>query len=89
MVPDILLPQERIVPVNAIVRLLGLEFSNRSSVDRQTRSATAAGTSLHFLDEDSHNLVEAACWHEEGQEVATENETEGEAGEAMDHEEAE
>jgi hypothetical protein len=59
-------PVERIVPVNAIVRLLGLEFSNNYSAGRKTRSATAVGSSLHFFDEDSHNLVEAACRHEEG-----------------------
>ena len=63
-------PVERIVPVNAIVRLLGLQFSNSYSAGRTTRSATAAGSGLHFFDEDSHNLVEAACRHEEGQEIA-------------------
>ena len=51
-------PEERIVPVNAIVRLLGLKFSNSYSAGRETRSATTAGSSLHFFDEDSHNLVE-------------------------------
>eukprot|EP00326_Haptolina_ericina_P039827 CAMPEP_0181234846 /NCGR_PEP_ID=MMETSP1096-20121128/37213_1 /TAXON_ID=156174 ORGANISM="Chrysochromulina ericina, Strain CCMP281" /NCGR_SAMPLE_ID=MMETSP1096 /ASSEMBLY_ACC=CAM_ASM_000453 /LENGTH=271 /DNA_ID=CAMNT_0023329693 /DNA_START=295 /DNA_END=1110 /DNA_ORIENTATION=+ len=55
--------EERLVPVNAIVRLLGLAFSNSYSVGRETRSATVAGSSLHFLDEDSHNLIEAACRH--------------------------
>jgi hypothetical protein len=75
----ILLPHERIVPVNAIVRLLGLQFSNSYSTNRQTRSATAAGSSLHFFDEDSHNLVEAACRHEEGQEVAGELDEQAEA----------
>ena len=69
----VLLPEERIVPVNAIVRLLGLKFSNSYSAGRETRSATTAGSSLHFFDEDSHNLVEAACRHEEGQEVAAED----------------
>ena len=83
----ILLPTERIVPVNAIVRLLGLSFSNRAAV--LTRSAAAAGSGLHFLDEDNHNLIEAACRHQVGQEVGAENEAdaEGEAGpgEAMEH----
>jgi hypothetical protein len=69
----VLLPEERIVPVNAIVRLLGLKFSNSYSAGRETRSATTAGSSLHFFDEDSHELVEAACKHEEGQEVAAED----------------
>jgi hypothetical protein len=64
--------EERIVPVNAIVRLLGLAFSNSYSAARETRSATAAGSSLHFFDEDSHNLVEAACRHDVGEEVADE-----------------
>lgn len=84
----ILQPQERIVPVSAIVRLLGLAFSNSYAAGRQTRSATAVGSSLHFLDEDSHNLIEAACRHQVGQEVGAENEGEGEAGEAMEDEEA-
>lgn len=61
----ILLPDERIVPVNAIVRLTGLAFSNNYSKGRKTRSATAAGSSLHFLDEDSHNLIEAAYRHDD------------------------
>ena len=56
--------------MNAIVRLLGLSFSNSYAAGRETRSATTTGSSLHFFDEDSHNLVEAACRHEEGQEVA-------------------
>ena len=66
----ILRDQERLIPVNGIVRLLGLAFSNSYAAGRKTRSASAAGSSLHFFDEDSHNLVEAACRHEEGQEVA-------------------
>ena len=61
----VLKPEERIVPVNAIVRLTGLAFSNAYSAGRETRSATAAGSSLLFLDEDIHNLIEAACRHEE------------------------
>lgn len=60
----ILLPEEHIVPVNTIVRLTGLAFSNSYSANRQTRSATSAGSPLHFLDEDSHNLIEAACRHD-------------------------
>ena len=63
-------PVERIIPVNSIVRLLGLAFSNSYSAGRKTRSATATGSSLHFFEEDSHNLVEAACRHEAGQDVA-------------------
>ena len=66
----ILKPEERIVPVSAIVRLLSLAFSNSYAAGRQTRSASTAGSGLHFFDEDSHNLVEAACRHEVGQEVA-------------------
>ena len=66
----ILKPEEKIIPVNAIVRLLGLDFSNSYAANRKTRSATATGSGLHFFDEDNHNLVEAACRHEEGQEVA-------------------
>ena len=69
----VLLREERIVPVNAIVRLLGLSFSNSYSAGRQTRSATAAVSSLHFFDENSHNLVETACRHEVGEEVADES----------------
>ena len=68
----VLKPVERIIPVNGIVRLLGLDFSNSYATGRQTRSATAAGSSLHFFDEDSHNLVEAACRHEEDQDVEAE-----------------
>ena len=47
------------------------------------RSATAAGSSMLFFDEDNHNLVEAACRHEEGQEVAADTvpEAEGEGSE--------
>lgn len=69
----ILRPTERIIPVNSIVRMLGIQFSNSYSAGRKTRSATAAGSTLHFFDEDSHNLVQAACRHEEGQDVALEN----------------
>jgi hypothetical protein len=66
----ILRAEERIIPVNSIVRLLGLAFSNSYAAERRTRSATATGSSMLFFDEDNHNLVEAACRHEEGQEVA-------------------
>ena len=47
------------------------------------RSATAAGSSMLFFDEDNHNIVEAACRHEEGQEVAADTvpEAEGEGSE--------
>lgn len=63
-----LLREERITTVNAIVRLLGLAFSNSYSAGRHTRSTIAAGSCLHF-DEDSHNLSEAACRHEVGEEA--------------------
>ena len=66
----ILQKEERLIPVNTIVRLLGLTFSNSYSAHRATRSATTAGSSLHFLDEDSHNLIEAACRHDGDEEVA-------------------
>ena len=71
----ILVPEERVIPVNTIVRLLGLAFSNSAaagtpavSAERVTRSA-AREAKLHFFDEDNHNLVEAACRHQ-GQEEA-------------------
>lgn len=70
----VLLREEHIIPVNAIVRLLGLTFSNSYSAARQTRSASAAGSSLYFLDEDTHNLVEAACRHQVDEEVAHDHE---------------
>jgi 7-keto-8-aminopelargonate synthetase-like enzyme len=65
------------------VRLLALAFSNSYAAERTTRSATAAGSSMLFFDEDNHNLVEAACRHEEGQEVAADTvpEAEGEGSE--------
>ena len=85
----ILKAEERIIPVSAIVRLLGLAFSNSYAAGRQTRSATAAGSRLHGLRKDSHNRIEAACRRQVGEEVGAENEGEGEAGEAMDHGEAE
>ena len=82
-------PEERIVPVNAIVRLLGLKFSNSYSAGRETRSATTAGSSLHFFDEDSYNLVEAACRHEEGQKEVAAEDMEAEVElEGLDGEEA-
>jgi hypothetical protein len=81
----VLKPVERIIPVNSIVRLLGLAFSNSYSAGHKTRSATATGSSLYFFEEDSHNLVEAACRHEAGQDVAAmdvvEAEVEDEVGE--------
>ena len=79
----ILKPEERIVPVNSTVRLLGLAFSNSYVAGRMSRSATAAGSGLHFFDEDNHNLVEAACRHEVGQEVPAQ----AEVGEGSDMDE--
>ena len=70
----VLLPHERIIPVNAIVRLLGLAFTNSYSAGRGTRSARAAGSFLHFFDEDSHNVVEAACRHDADAEVGAADE---------------
>ena len=67
----VLLREEHIVPVNTIVRLLGLSFSNSAaagipstSAERVTRSAARQDSKLHFFDEDSHNLVETACRHQ-------------------------
>ena len=59
----ILLPEERLVPVNAlvVVRLLGLEFTNSYSAGRKLRSAKKSGGPLHFLSEDTHNVLLAAC----------------------------
>ena len=70
--------------------LLGLAFSNSYAAGRQTRSATAAGSSARtsLMRTAITSLIEAACRHQVGQEVGAENEGEGEAGEAMEHEEA-
>ena len=59
------------VATNVKRRLLGLSFSNSTatgtpstSAERVTRSAARQPSKLHFFDEDSHNLVEAACRHQ-------------------------
>lgn len=66
----VLSQEEHLVPVsvNTIVRLLGLEFSNSYSAGREIWSVEAEGSPLHFLDEDSHHLIQAACRHDMGEE---------------------
>ena len=61
----VLLSEERVVPVMSLVRLLGLAFSNSYAAKRVLRSAVASGEgALHFLDEDTNNLILSACRHE-------------------------
>lgn len=67
------------IPVNTIVRLLGLAFSNSSAAGTPSVSAervTRQGK-LHFFDEDSHNLVEAACRHQDEEEAGAEEHADG------------
>ena len=60
----VLLPDERLVPVNALVRLLGLDFTNSFAASRETRQSKKKGGPLQFFSEDAHNSVLAACRHE-------------------------
>ena len=66
--------------VNTIVGLLGLAFSNSSAAGTPSVSAERVVTrqgKLHFFDEDSHNLVEAACRHQDEEEAGAEEHADG------------